>query len=98
MIEFAQMRTYTQSVEHAVVKLGPNSVAPGVRVYVSGGRDGISFAEGEVSYIYGHTHPYETGISPWDVKSLNILKQSKQYIFELFNTKPIIAVHSEPIK
>jgi RHS repeat-associated protein len=90
LITLAQNRTYVYNVEHAIVRLGPNSVAPGARVLVSGGRNGISFGD-QISFIWGHTHPYPTGVSHWDRLSLNFLGQTKQYIYEGFNSLPIIA-------
>ncbi|WP_294296113.1 hypothetical protein [uncultured Chryseobacterium sp.] len=90
LISFCQNRTLVTGVEHAVVKLGPNSIAPGEKVIVSGGPHGISFKINEVSVIYGHTHPYVTGPSMGDFKSLEILNQSRQYIFEGFNPKPMM--------
>ena len=90
LISFCQNRTLTTGVEHAVVKLGPNSIAPGEKVIVSGGPHGIQFKLGEVSLIYGHTHPYVTGPSVGDFNALRSLNQSKQYIFEGFNPKPLM--------
>jgi hypothetical protein len=90
LVESLQMRTYTNQVEHAIVRLGPNSEAPGARVIVSGGRDGITFKPGEIDLMFGHTHPYVTGASVADQKALEYLNQSKQYIFEGFDLKPII--------
>ena len=90
LINTAIDRTYSTGVEHAVVKLGSNSVAPGARVLVSGGRDGISFAANEVSVLFGHTHPYVTGPSIGDFNALKILNQTKQYIVEGFNQIPLV--------
>ncbi|MDR2948330.1 MAG: hypothetical protein LBV71_03900 [Prevotella sp.] len=90
IVAAAQMRTYSTGVEHAVVTLGENSIAPGTRVLVSGGKDGISFGAGEIKTLFGHTHPYPTGASLGDKQALQILNQSKQYIFEGFNPNPII--------
>ncbi|KFF03858.1 hypothetical protein IX38_10645 [Chryseobacterium luteum] len=86
LVSLLQNRTLTTGVEHAVVKLGKNSVAPGVRVIVSGGPHGISFGAGEVKTIFGHTHPFVTGASTADFKALQILNQSRQYIIEGFNS------------
>jgi hypothetical protein len=72
-------------MEHAVVRLGQNSIAPGARVLVSGGRDGIYFANNEITFLWGHSHPYVTGASLADFNSLYLLNQSKQYITEAFN-------------
>ncbi|AZA51545.1 RHS repeat-associated core domain-containing protein [Chryseobacterium sp. G0201] len=85
LVALLQNRTLSTGVEHAVVKLGNNSVAPGARVIVSGGPHGISFGAGEVSTIFGHTHPFVTGPSAGDFRSLEILNQSRQYIIEGFN-------------
>jgi RHS repeat-associated protein len=90
LITLAQDRTFSTGVEHAIVKLGPNSIAPGARVLVSGGPHGISFAPDEISLLFGHTHPYVTGASRGDFQALIILNQSKQYIFEGFNKIPLI--------
>jgi hypothetical protein len=90
LIALGQNRTLSTGVEHAIVKLGPNSIAPGARVLVSGGQHGISFAAGEISTLFGHTHPFVTGASVADYQALRILGQSKQYIFEGFNNTPLI--------
>ena len=90
LIALGQNRTLSTGVEHAIVRLGPNSVAPGARVLVSGGPHGISFAPGEISTLFGHTHPFVTGASAADFQALRILGQSKQYIFEGFNNIPIV--------
>ncbi|OCA77931.1 hypothetical protein BBH99_10385 [Chryseobacterium contaminans] len=86
LVSLLQNRTLATGVEHAVVKLGKNSVAPGARVIVSGGPHGISFGAGEVKTIFGHTHPFVTGASAADFKALEILNQSRQYIIEGFNS------------
>ena len=90
LIKSIQERTFTTGVEHAIVRLGKNSVAPGARVLVSGGRDGITFAAGQIRLLIGHTHPYVTGASKSDLKALRSLGQYRQYIFEAFNDAPII--------
>ena len=90
LITLAQNRTLSTDVEHAIVRLGPNSVAPGARVLVSGGPHGISFAPGEITTLFGHTHPYVTGASVADFRALEILRQSKQYIFEGLNSVPLV--------
>jgi hypothetical protein len=90
LIELAQNRTLTTGVEHAIVRLGSNSVAPGARVLVSGGRHGITFAPGEISLLFGHTHPFVTGASAADYQALRILGQYRQYIFEGFKKTPLI--------
>lgn len=61
------------------------SFAPGARVIVSGGSHGISFGAGEVTTIFGHTHPGVTGASLGDFQALKTLNQSRQYISEGFN-------------
>jgi|GEM_PF-6325714 len=68
------------------------------RIIVRGGPDGIQFfvnAEQnqvfvtigglrvQVVRIYFHTHPRVTGPSDDDIKVLNILGQSRSYIFEI---------------
>jgi RHS repeat-associated protein len=85
LIETIQARTHSTGMEHAVVRLGQNSIAPGARVLVSGGRDGIYFANNEITFLWGHSHPYVTGASLADFNSLYLLNQSKQYITEAFN-------------
>lgn len=46
--------TFSTGNEHALVTLqtGENAI-------VSGGPAGIHFAEGDISNIFGHTHPFE---------------------------------------
>jgi hypothetical protein len=90
LIPMIQQRTYSTGVEHAIVRLGPNSAAPGARVLVSGGRNGISFAKDEISLLFGHTHPRITGPSSADFEALRKLGQHRQYIFEEFITEPLM--------
>lgn len=77
LISLAQNRTISTGVEHAIVRLGPNSVAPGARVFVSGGQHGILFAPRQITTLWGHTHPFVTGASRVDFQALGILGQSK---------------------
>jgi hypothetical protein len=62
--------------EHALVTL-----ANGDRALVSGGPAGISFQEGQVSRIFGHTHPTNAPPSAADAQVLTELGQSKQFVF-----------------
>jgi uncharacterized protein RhaS with RHS repeats len=68
--------TFTTGNEHAVVTL-----ANGDRALVSGGPGGIDFAEGEVTRIFGHTHPPSAPPSAADFEATLQLGQSKQYVF-----------------
>lgn len=82
IVQSAVDRTNGTGLEHAVVRLGPNSPFPGLKVMVSGGTHGIEFAPGEITTLFGHTHPTVTGASAADFRALQQLNQSKQYIFE----------------
>jgi hypothetical protein len=80
LINEAKTLTYTTGNEHAVVTL-----ADGARAIVSGGEGGITFAEGQVTRIFGHTHPYQlppTGPSDADFAALELLDQRSSYVLE----------------
>jgi RHS repeat-associated protein len=80
LINEAKTLTYTTGNEHAVVTL-----ADGTRAIVSGGEGGITFAEGQVTRIFGHTHPYQlppTGPSGADFAALELLGQRSSYVLE----------------
>lgn len=76
----AKALTFTTGNEHALVRL-----ATGERALVSGGPGGISFAEGQVTRIIGHTHPYgvlSSGPSAADAAALRTLGQTHSYVVE----------------
>jgi hypothetical protein len=80
IVNEAKALTFSTGNEHAVVRL-----ATGESALVSGGPGGISFAEGEVSRIIFHTHPYGMGAvgpSAADAAALQALGQSHSYIIE----------------
>jgi hypothetical protein len=71
--------TWLDDVEHAVVKLNE-----GRRVLVSGGKHGIELS-GDVTRIYGHSHPWSlpaSGKSAGDVDALIQLNQRSSYLLE----------------
>jgi hypothetical protein len=78
-----QLRNLTRAngIEYAVVKYksGPNA---GKRMIVSGNENGIAFdpEQGELEYLYMHSHPENLGASAEDYMSLYNLNQSKQVI------------------
>lgn len=76
LINEAKALTWTTQNEHAVVTL-----ASGERALVSGGSGGIKFAEGQVTRIFGHTHPTSAPASAADAAAIKSLGQSKQYVF-----------------
>ncbi len=67
--------TFTTGNEHAVVTL-----ANGERAIVSGGPGGITFEQGQIRTLFGHTHPTSAPPSSADAKALTQLGQSKQYV------------------
>jgi hypothetical protein len=72
--------TFTTGNEHALVKL-----ASGERAIVSGGPGGITWEAGEVTRVFGHTHPYQlppTGPSPADFGMLDVLGQRSSWLLE----------------
>jgi RHS repeat-associated protein len=79
LLNEAKAITFQTGEEVAVVKL-----ANGERALVSGGEEGISFGEGSISRIYGHTHPYgilgNQAASPEDIQALQSLGQRSSYI------------------
>ncbi|WP_162249245.1 MULTISPECIES: RHS repeat domain-containing protein [unclassified Rhizobacter] len=76
IINEAKGLTHMTGNEHAVVTL-----ANGERAIVSGSPDGIEFAEGSISKIFGHTHPTNAMPSDADAAALRALGQTKQYVF-----------------
>lgn len=80
LINEVKILTYTTGNEQAVVTL-----ADGTRAIVCGGEEGIFFAEGQVTRIFGHTHPYQrspTGPSNADFTALKLLDQRSSYVLE----------------
>jgi RHS repeat-associated protein len=80
IINVGKALTFETGNEHALVKL-----ATGERALVSGGPGGINFAEGSVSRIFGHTHPYGTaavGPSGLDRLALQRLGQGSSWLVE----------------
>jgi len=76
----AKAVTYTTGNEVALVKL-----ASGERALVTGGQGGINFADGQITRLFGHTHPYQvppTGPSAFDVQAIQSLGQQSSYILE----------------
>jgi hypothetical protein len=72
--------TFSTGNEHAVVKL-----ATGERAIVSGGPTGITWESGQVTRLFGHSHPYHlapTGPSPADISTLGVLGQRSSYLLE----------------
>ena len=93
LVEETKARAWVSNAEHAVIQLGTRE-----RVMVRGGPDGIDFLlnadETGVSVIIGegavrvrriffHTHPRVTGPSDGDLRVLEILGQTRAYIFEI---------------
>ena len=80
IVNEAKALTFATGNEHALVRL-----ATGERALVSRGPGGISFREGQVTRIIGHTHPYGTasvGASAGDRAALQALGQTHSYIQE----------------
>jgi hypothetical protein len=72
--------TFETGNEHAVVDL-----ASGERAVVSGGPTGLDFAEGEISQLLIHTHPYglaATGPSAADIAAIRALGQESSWLLE----------------
>ena len=76
IINEGKVLTFTTGNEHALVKL-----ANGQRAIVSGGPGGITFKQGQVMKIFGHTHPTSAPPSAADVEALRQLGQSAQWVF-----------------
>ncbi|MEO1245770.1 MAG: hypothetical protein AAFX56_08845, partial [Pseudomonadota bacterium] len=76
IVNEAKALTFTTGNEHALVTL-----ANGQRTLVSGGPGGISFNTGQITRIFGHTHPTSAPPSAADAQALRHLGQSKQYVF-----------------
>lgn len=80
LVDEAKRLTFTTGNEHAIVKL-----TNGQRAIVSGGPTGIIFQEGQITRLFGHTHPYHlppTGPSAGDIDALRQLGQRSSYILE----------------
>jgi RHS repeat-associated protein len=76
----AKALTYATGNEYALVRM-----ATGERALVSGGPGGISFADGQITRIIGHTHPYGFGSIPpssHDFATLRQLGQTHSYVFD----------------
>jgi hypothetical protein len=72
--------TFTTGNEHALVTL-----ANGDAAIVSGGPGGINFAEGEITGMTAHTHPYTDvnfGPSKLDIQSIEKLGQPQSIILQ----------------
>jgi RHS repeat-associated protein len=72
--------TFSTGNEHALVKL-----ASGQRAIVAGGPGGINFAEGQISRLYAHTHPFQslaTGASAADRMTIQALGQRSSFLLE----------------
>jgi hypothetical protein len=76
LVHEGKVQTYMTGNEHAAVKLGT-----GERALVAGGPGGIAFAPGQVTKIFGHTHPTIAGPSGEDFTSLDALGQSQQTVY-----------------
>jgi RHS repeat-associated protein len=74
--------TWTTGNEHALVTL-----ANGQRAIVSGGPGGIDFAEGQITRIWGHTHPDMSLPSKHDVRAIRQLGNSQQTVFTIVGGK-----------
>jgi hypothetical protein len=70
--------TFQTGLEHALVKL-PN----GQRAIVSGGEHGIDFAEGQITRLFGHTHP-QRGVPPSRADEIATFYygQRRQHVFD----------------
>jgi hypothetical protein len=76
----AKSLTFETGNEYALVKL-----ANGERALVSGGPGGIDLAEGQITRLYGHTHPYQfnaCGASAADRAAVRSLGQRSSWILE----------------
>lgn len=74
--------TYLSGAEHGLVRL-----ASGQRAIVSGGPGGINFTPGQITRLYGHTHPMGQGSrfigpSPQDYSALIRLGQKSSYVID----------------
>ncbi|MGD9533395.1 MAG: RHS repeat-associated core domain-containing protein [Candidatus Nitrosocosmicus sp.] len=72
--------TFGTGNEHAVVKL-----ASGERAIISGGPTGISWETGQITRLFGHSHPYHlpaTSASAADFAALRSLQQRSSYLIE----------------
>src|SRR5207302_985787 len=93
LIEERKARAWVDNAEYAIVQL-----ATGERVLVRGGPAGITFSVNPmetqvymtrkgspvpIKRIYFHTHPRVTGPSENDLRVLEMLGQTRSYIFEI---------------
>ena len=78
IVSEAKSLTWTTGKEHALVRL-----ASGERALVRGGEGGIIFERGQISRLFGHTHPYQRpgSISAEDIFALKLLGQRRQYVY-----------------
>jgi hypothetical protein len=72
--------TYNSGMETALVEL-----SDGTRAIVIGGQNGIDFAEGQISRLFLHLHPYDlpaSGPSDADRNALSVLGQISSWLLE----------------
>jgi RHS repeat-associated protein len=80
IVEEGKYLTFSTGNEHALVRL-----ESGQRAIISGGPTGISWEAGEVTRVFGHTHPYQfspTGPSGADFEMLKSLGQRSSWLSE----------------
>jgi hypothetical protein len=72
--------TFATGNEHALVTLANDE-----RALVSGGSNGINFGPGQITRLFGHTHPYGTGTvgaSAADRMAIQALGQRSSWLVE----------------
>jgi RHS repeat-associated protein len=80
IISEAKGLTFETGNEHALVRL-----ANGQRALVTGGERSIDFAAGQITRLYGHTHPFfrgSVGPSAIDHAAVRALGQRSSWLFE----------------
>lgn len=80
IVNEAKTLTFQTGNEHALVTL-----ASGQRALVSGGPGGISFGQGQITRLFGHTHGYQfagAGASGADRAAISALGQRSSWILE----------------
>lgn len=96
LIAEGKAQTWLNEAEHAILSVEKSGGEGLQRIVVRGGRDGIELlkkgndlfveVEGQlakVRRVIGHTHPRATGPSAGDISVLQILGQSRSFIFEI---------------
>lgn len=84
----ADLKDARESLDNVRRRLRGAAFVPlsdGRRALVTGGSGGISFNQGQIRRIWGHTHPDPSAASKADELILEVLGNSQQTVFNVVN-------------